>query len=65
LTVPFYSFREAQILVERWRRTYNAVRPHSALGYRPPAPEAAMIAFPSWTKPPGSAQHRTSPMPPH
>lgn len=31
---------EAQVLVERWRVEYNTVRPHSALGYRPPAPEA-------------------------
>ena len=36
----FYSIREAQILIERWRRHYNTVRPHSALGYRPPAPES-------------------------
>jgi transposase InsO family protein len=36
----FYSIREAQILIESWRRHYNTVRPHSALGYRPPAPEA-------------------------
>jgi transposase InsO family protein len=36
----FYSLREAQILIERWRRHYNTVRPHSAPGYRPPAPEA-------------------------
>ena len=36
----FYTLTEAQILIERWRREYNAVRPHSALGYRPPAPEA-------------------------
>jgi len=35
----FYSLREAQILIERWRRHYNTVRPHSSLGYRPPAPE--------------------------
>ena len=34
----FMTLREAQILVERWRREYNQVRPHSALGYRPPAP---------------------------
>lgn len=33
----FYSLREAQILIEQWRRYYNAVRPDSALGYRPPA----------------------------
>ena len=36
----FYSLREAQILIEKWRRHYNTVRPHSALGYRPPAPES-------------------------
>jgi len=35
----FYSLREAQVLIEAWRRHYNAIRPHSALGYRPPAPE--------------------------
>ena len=34
----FYSLREAQILIEQWRIHYNTVRPHSALGYRPPAP---------------------------
>jgi transposase InsO family protein len=33
---------EAKILIERWRRDYNTIRPHSALGYRPPAPEAIM-----------------------
>ena len=36
----FYTLTEAKILIERWRRKYNTVRPHSALGYRPPAPEA-------------------------
>ncbi|WP_209508270.1 IS3 family transposase [Ruegeria sp. HKCCSP335] len=35
----FYSLREAQILIEQWRRHYNTKRPHGALGYRPPAPE--------------------------
>ena len=34
------TLREAQVLVERWRQEYNQVRPHSSLGYRPPAPEA-------------------------
>jgi len=38
----FYSLREAQILIEQWRRHYNTVRPHSALGYRPPAPESVV-----------------------
>jgi putative transposase len=36
----FYSLKEAEILVEQWRIEYNTVRPHSALGYRPPAPKA-------------------------
>ena len=36
----FFTLAEAKILIERWRREYNTVRPHSALGYRPPAPEA-------------------------
>ena len=35
----FYSLREAQIIIEGWRRHYNTRRPHSALGYRPPSPE--------------------------
>ena len=35
----FYSLREAQIIIEGWRHHYNTRRPHSALGYRPPAPE--------------------------
>ena len=35
----FYSLREAQIVIEQWRIEYNTRRPHSALGYRPPAPE--------------------------
>jgi putative transposase len=35
----FHSLREAQILIERWRRHFNTVRPHSSLRYRPPAPE--------------------------
>ncbi len=38
----FYTLREAKALVEWWRRHYNAVRPHSSLGYRPPAPEAIL-----------------------
>jgi putative transposase len=36
----FTTLAEAQVLIERWRRDYNQVRPHSSLGYRPPAPEA-------------------------
>ncbi len=36
----FYTLKEAQVLIEDWRVHYNTIRPHSALGYRPPAPEA-------------------------
>ncbi len=36
----FYSLREARVVIERWRKQYNTVRPHSSLGYRPPAPAA-------------------------
>ena len=38
----FYSLREAQIIIERWRNHYKTKRPNSALGYRPPAPEATI-----------------------
>lgn len=34
------TLMEAQVLTEQWRHHYNRVRPHSSLGYRPPAPEA-------------------------
>jgi transposase InsO family protein len=50
----FYTLNEARIVIEAWRRHYNTVRPHSSLGYRPPAPE--VIAWPT-TKP-------VAPMPP-
>ncbi len=36
----FTTLLEAQILIEGWRKEYNQVRPHSSLGYRPPAPQA-------------------------
>jgi len=36
----FYTLEEARVIIERWRRHYNTVRPHSSLGYKPPAPEA-------------------------
>jgi putative transposase len=47
----FYTLAEAIVLIEAWRRHYNTVRPHSALGYRPPAP----VAVPSLVSPSGSA----------
>ncbi len=45
----FYSLKEARIVIESWRRHYNARRPHSALGYRPPAPEVV-----PWPAPPAA-----------
>ena len=42
----FDTLYEAKVLIERWRVHYNTVRPHSSLGYRPPAPEAWLIAEP-------------------
>jgi transposase InsO family protein len=41
----FYSLREAQVVIESWRRHYNQVRPHASLGYRAPAPEVIVPAF--------------------
>ena len=42
----FYTLLEARVLIERWRQEYNRIRPHSALGYRPPTPEAIEIGVP-------------------
>ena len=41
----FYSLAEAKVLIEAWRRHYNTVRPHSSLGYRPPAPGNGLTAI--------------------
>src|SRR5450631_2252758 len=35
----FYSLKEAQVVIGQWRKHYNTIRPHSALNYRPPAPQ--------------------------
>ena len=47
----FYSLKEAQIVIEKWRVEYNTRRPHSALGYRPPAaalaPQMATLRSPT------------------
>ena len=40
----FYTLQEAQILIARWREEYNHFRPHSSLGYRPPAPQAWLMS---------------------
>lgn len=41
----FYSLKEAQVLIEKWRREYNTVRPHSSLGYRSPVPIAILPSY--------------------
>lgn len=38
----FHTLPKAKVLIEAWRRHYSSVRPHSSLGYRPPAPDAAL-----------------------
>lgn len=50
----FDTLLEAKVLTERWRRGYNQVRPHSSLGYRPPAPEARLVGPPGAASPAGS-----------
>ena len=40
----FYDLHEAKVLIEAWRQHYNTVRPHSSLGYKPPAPKAVLPA---------------------
>ena len=41
----FYSIQELRVLAERWRVHYNTIRPHSSLGYRPPAPETWLTSI--------------------
>ena len=53
----FYSLREAEIVIESWRRHYNTVRPHASLGYKPPAPEVLIPALAAWP----AAPARTAP----
>ena len=44
----FYTLKEAQSLIERWRQEYNTFRPHSSLGYFPPAPETIQAQLNEW-----------------
>ena len=50
----FYSLREAEIIIESWRRHYNAIRPHASLEYRPPAPEVVVPTYAAWPARPAS-----------
>ena len=45
----FYSLQEAKVLIGMWQKHYNTLRPHSSLGYRPPAPESIAAGPPSAT----------------
>ena len=45
----FNTLAEAKVLIEQWRVHYNTVRPHSSLGYQPPAPE---VDVPTMSMPP-------------
>ena len=46
-TELFNHLMEAKIIIEAWRRHYNTIRPHTSLGYRPPAPETIQAADPT------------------
>ena len=46
----FTTLKEAQIVIEGWRQHYNTRRPHSSLGYKPPAP-VAVVWPPTKTQP--------------
>jgi hypothetical protein len=37
-----FELSESKVIIEKWRQEYNTVRPHSSIGYRPPALEAVM-----------------------
>ena len=41
----FYTLKEAQVIIEKWRKEYNTIRPHSSLNYRPPVPETILPAY--------------------
>ena len=65
----FYTLREAQVVIESWRRHHNGVRPHASLGFKPPAPEvfvpALAAARPAALRRPASPTMQTvAPKPP-
>ena len=55
----FDAVLEAQVLAQRYRKHYNTARPHSALGYRPPAPEVILPWPPSLARITNARTHRT------
>ncbi len=61
----FYTLQKAKILIEVWRKKYNMIRPHSSLGYRPPALKVLMRPAPAAAlKGHATAHIKTSPKPP-
>jgi putative transposase len=52
----FNTLAEAKVLIEQWRVHYNTARPHSCLGYRPPAPEVIIPKVPAPSTDPGPAE---------
>ena len=53
----FYSLREAQVVIEKWRVVYNTLRPHSALGYGAPAPATFAPQMAALRSPTAPASH--------
>jgi len=53
----FYSLAEARTVIEAWRHHYNTKRPHSSLGYHPPAPEVVQ-----WPAPPSGPAAPATPI---
>ena len=64
----FYTLREAEVVIESWRRHYNGVRPHASLGFRPPAPEVVLPTFAAWPaalrRPASPTMQTVAPKPP-
>ena len=62
----FFSLAEAQVMIEAWRRHFNTVRPHSSLGYLPPAPETTILpggGIAPWATAPARSESARSPTP--
>ena len=67
----FYTLREAQIVIESWRRHYNTIRPHASIGYKPPAHDTwkTLVSVTAYHSFGGEVEARTPPryaaLPPH
>ncbi len=57
----FYTLRQAQVIIEIWRRHYSAIRPHASLDYKPLAPEVFVPALAAWPVPPDRPASPASP----